>query len=103
MGRYTVAGGGGLQNFKEGNWKPFVTPGLNGKTLGVEVCIWIEKTIFGLARSSRDSIGSMAQRWIILEAQTASRVTMFTTSTKTARALSGSQLRKESITFATHA
>ena len=31
-----VAGGGGLQNFKEGKWKPFVTPGLNGKTLGVE-------------------------------------------------------------------
>lgn len=30
------AGGGGLQNFKQGNWKAFVAPGLNGNTLGVQ-------------------------------------------------------------------
>jgi signal transduction histidine kinase/ligand-binding sensor domain-containing protein len=53
----TIPGGGGLGNFIHGNWKAFVTPGLNGKTLEVQTLyldresnLWVGTVKHGIYR-----------------------------------------------------
>lgn len=62
-----VAGGAGLQKFKEGKWKPFVAPGLNGKTLGVEALyldrqnnLWVGTIKHGLYRIHGEEVDHFA-------------------------------------------